>query len=116
MASPVSLSFTDPDPVIHTAKVGTLTILQSALENSGPQLKAFVLTSSIAAIRNPHEPPHVYNEEQWNTTSLEMVAQMGRDTPGIAIYAASKTAAERVFWEFRDQHKPSFTFAAINPG
>jgi len=32
MASPVSLSFTDPDPVIHTAVQGTQTVLRSAFD------------------------------------------------------------------------------------
>jgi nucleoside-diphosphate-sugar epimerase len=109
------LSFTDPDPVIRTAVKGTTTVLQSAIEKAGSQLKAFVLTSSIAAIMNPRDPPHVYTEEEWNTWAEATVAERGKDTPGGAIYSASKTAAERAMWDFGKSQKPPFTLTAINP-
>jgi nucleoside-diphosphate-sugar epimerase len=116
MASPVSLSFTDPDPVIRTAVNGTVTVLQSALEKAGSQLKAFILTSSIAAVRSPYDPPHIYTEEEWNTWAEATVAEKGKDTPGPAIYSASKTASERAFWDFGKSKHPPFTLTAINPG
>lgn len=31
------------------------------------------------------------------------------------MYAASKTAAERAVWKFREHHKPSFAITTINP-
>ena len=115
MASPVSLSFTDPDPVIRTAVTGTTTVLQSGVEKAGSQLRAVVLTSSLAAIRNPRDPPHVYTEEQWNTWAEALVAERGKETPGGAIYSASKTAAERAMWDFGKNQKPTFALTAINP-
>jgi nucleoside-diphosphate-sugar epimerase len=114
MASPVSLSFTDPDPVIHTAVTGTTSILSSALK-AGPQLKTVVLISSIAAVTSPKEPPYTYSEKDWNDFSEAEVQRLGKQTPGFQIYRASKAAGERAFWKFRDEHKPSFSMSAINP-
>jgi nucleoside-diphosphate-sugar epimerase len=114
MASPVSLSFTDPDPVMHTAVKGTTSILDSALK-AGPQLKSVVYISSIAAVASPKEPPYIYSEKDWNSFSEEEVQRLGKQTPGAQIYRASKTAAERAFWKFRDEQKPSFSMTAINP-
>jgi nucleoside-diphosphate-sugar epimerase len=116
MASPVSLEFTDPDPVLHAAINGTKTVLASAKRNAGPELQSFVLTSSMAAIMNDYPEPYIYTEEDWNSTAALAVAKLGKNTPGRQIYGASKTAAERAMWEFRDEQKPSFTLAAINPG
>jgi nucleoside-diphosphate-sugar epimerase len=114
MASPVSLSFTDPEPVMHTAVVGTTSILDSALK-AGPQLKTVVIISSIAAVVSPKEPPYTYTEKDWNSFSEGEVERLGKQTPSGHIYRASKTAAERAFWKFRDEKKPSFSMTAINP-
>lgn len=67
LASPVSFFFTDPEPVIRTAVQGTKTMLESALK-AGPQLKSFVLLSSMAAIRNSTPPPYPFSEKDWNST------------------------------------------------
>jgi nucleoside-diphosphate-sugar epimerase len=101
MATPVSLSFTDPDPVIHTAVEGTKTILNSALEKAGSQLRTVVVTSSVVAIAGPKESPHVYDEKEWNEVAEGMVQQMGKKTPGPFIYSASKVAAEKAVWAFK---------------
>jgi nucleoside-diphosphate-sugar epimerase len=115
MASPVSFFFTDPDPILHAAVNGTLTILNSALKSAGPQLKTVVVTSSIAAIKTTNPPPYVLTEKDWNEFALSEVARLGKETPGPIIYGASKTAAEKAFWKWRDDNKPSFTMTAINP-
>ena len=95
--------------------MGTQTILQSALDYAEPQLKSFVMTSSIAAIKNPHDPPHVFTEEEWDITTGPKVAELGKNSPGPMIYGASKTAAERAMWSFKEKN-PSFPLTAINPG
>ncbi|PSN58557.1 NAD(P)-binding protein [Corynespora cassiicola Philippines] len=118
LASPVSLSFTDPDPVIHAAQNGTESLLNSALRatNSSPRtLKSVVLMSSIATMVTLDPPPYTITEKDWNTFALSVVKSQGKSTPGPVIYAASKTAAERAFWAFRDRHLPSFTMTAVNP-
>lgn len=115
MASPVSLSFTDPDPIINAAREGTRTILVSAINHAGPQLETVLVTSSVAALLGNHEPGYFYTEHDWNTVAEAEVARLGKDTPGRYIYAASKTAAERVFWEFRKAFEPHWKMAAVNP-
>jgi nucleoside-diphosphate-sugar epimerase len=94
MAAPVSLSFTDPVPVLHGAVNGTKTILSSAYRNAGLSLKHFVLTSSIAAILNDYPPGYVYTEKDWNTVSLPRIQKLGKEALGPDIYRASKTASE----------------------
>jgi nucleoside-diphosphate-sugar epimerase len=116
MASPVSFFFTDPDPVIRTALAGTTSLLDSALNRAGPQLKSVVIISSIAAVRSPKEPPYTYTEKDWNTFSEGEVKRLGKESPGPQIYLASKVGAERAFWKFRDEKKPSFAMTAVNPG
>lgn len=114
MASPVSFFFTDPDYVINTAVGGTVSILKSALK-AEEQLKSVVIISSIAAIRGRHEAPYTYTEKDWNDFSESEVARLGKDAPGSQIYLASKTAAERAFWKFRDDNRPTFSQTAVNP-
>lgn len=114
LATPVSFSFTDPEPIIHAAVNGTQSILDSALK-AGPQLKSFVVLSSIVAVMSSAQPPYVFTEDDWNDWAEPTVAAKGKDTPGMVIYSASKVAAERAFWAFRDQKKPSFTQTALNP-
>jgi nucleoside-diphosphate-sugar epimerase len=115
LASPVSLHFTDPDPVIHAALNGTRTILKSALGNAGPQLKSFVLLSSIAAVVSDHQPPYTYTEKDFNTISYEVYKQQGKNTPGLHIYRASKAAAEEALWDFGKAENPPFALTTINP-
>jgi nucleoside-diphosphate-sugar epimerase len=115
LASPVSLSFTDPVPILHAAIAGTKTLLASALANGGPGLKAVVVMSSIASVRSSHPPPYTFTERDWNDFAEDMCAEKGTDTPGMVIYAASKVAAERAFWEFKEREKPGWGMASVNP-
>jgi len=72
--------------------------------------------SSVAAITTPErKESYIYTEADWNTQSGEIIAAKGKETPGRHIYSGSKAAAERVFWNFRDEKKPTFTMTAINP-
>ena len=113
MASPVSLSFRDPEPIIRTAIQGTISILNSAIDT--PSIKSVVLISSIGAIMGAKAPPYAYNEADWNDVSEDVVAELGREAPGPHIYLASKTTGEKVFWKFMDECNPSFSRTAINP-
>jgi nucleoside-diphosphate-sugar epimerase len=115
MASPVSFSFTDPDPVITAAREGTRTILTSAIDHAGPQLETVLLTSSVAAIMGGHEPGYSYTEHDWNTVAEAEVERLGKNAPGPFIYAASKTAAERAFWEFEKAFEPGWKMETVNP-
>jgi nucleoside-diphosphate-sugar epimerase len=71
--------------------------------------------SSIAAVVPQKTPPFTMTDEDWNDFSVSETERLGKETPGPVIYGASKTAAERAFWKFRDEKKPSFTTAAVNP-
>ncbi|RBR26599.1 uncharacterized protein FIESC28_00596 [Fusarium coffeatum] len=114
LAAGVSLSFTDPDPVLEVAIQGTLGVLESALTE--PSIKSVVLMSSIAAITGIDKAlPHRFTEADWNDAALAAVKKMGKESPGPLIYLASKVASERSFWKFRDERKPSFTMTALNP-
>lgn len=114
LASPVSFYFTDPEPIIRTAVHGTQSILTSAL-SAGPQLKSFIYLSSIAAVLNATPPPYAFTERDWNNVAEAKVAELGKNTPGPTIYAASKTAAEKAFWKFKEEKRPSFTMTTLNP-
>jgi nucleoside-diphosphate-sugar epimerase len=113
-AAPVSFFFTDPEPVMHAAINGTLSILDSALK-VGPTLESVVIMSSIAAIFSPKELPYAYTEKDWNDQSEGEVKRLGKEAPSAQIYRASKTAAERSFWKFQKEHQPKFAMTAINP-
>ncbi|KAH7374641.1 hypothetical protein B0T11DRAFT_2248 [Plectosphaerella cucumerina] len=114
LAAPVSLSFTEAEPVIRTATTATWGILESAAKE--PSVKSVVLMSSIAAVvDSTRQGPHVFTEVDWNLKSLELVKMLGDKSPGPLIYAASKTAAEKSFWDFKDEKKPGFAMTSVNP-
>lgn len=119
LASPISLQFTDPQPVMYAAVEGTRSLLRSALEHAGNQLEAFVLcgSSSSMGLRSPDDHASVFTEEDWNDAAVKAAQEMGTNTPGRLIYAASKTAAERAFWDFNQETRGQrhFSMTAINP-
>lgn len=112
LASPVSFTYTDPEPVMHAAIVGTTGILESAANE--PSVKHLVLMSSIVAVLSP-KANHTFTEADWNTVAEDILKKDGKEAGGFIIYAASKTAAERALWKFRDERRPSFTVTALNP-
>ncbi|KAM7192330.1 hypothetical protein V8F20_008921 [Naviculisporaceae sp. PSN 640] len=113
IAAPVSATFTDPEPVISLATTSILRALEAA--STEPKVKSFVFMSSVAAIKPAGQDTFDLDESIWNDASLEVVKQLGRNTPPMVIYSASKTAAEKTLWEYRDEHKPNFSITALNP-
>ncbi|EOO00522.1 putative nad dependent epimerase protein [Phaeoacremonium minimum UCRPA7] len=113
LAAPVSLSFDDPDPVIKAAVEGTTSILDSAIRE--PSIKSVLLMSSIATIIGIREEDYNYTEKDWNTWVEGLLQKLGKNAPGNVIYAAEKTLAEKAFWQFRDEKKPTFAMTSINP-
>ncbi|EXJ86407.1 hypothetical protein A1O3_03358 [Capronia epimyces CBS 606.96] len=113
-ASPVDFSLTTVDEFFGPAVGGNLSILESAKAAAGPQLRSFVVTSSVAAIADKWKQPadHAYTEADWNTTA-ESVARQTFDAH--TAYAASKAAAERAVWDWTQQNSPSFAVAAVHP-
>jgi nucleoside-diphosphate-sugar epimerase len=71
--------------------------------------------SSIAAMRSSHPPPYTFTEKDWNDFAEKVCEEKGTETPGPIIYAASKVAAEKAFWEFNTEKKPHFAMASVNP-
>ncbi|KAF3929921.1 Dihydroflavonol-4-reductase [Arthrobotrys entomopaga] len=118
LATPVSLSFTDPDPVIRTAREGTLSILRSAKKASSTSIsiKTFIQMSSVAAVWDPTKPgPYTFSEKDWNESAVPMTEKLGNKTPGFVIYMASKVESERALWKFKDEENPDFDIVSINP-
>ncbi|KAK4179555.1 putative oxidoreductase [Triangularia setosa] len=113
LAAPVSLSFTDPEPVLIAAVEGALRVLESAITE--PSVESFIFMSSIAAITDTESSKTSFDESDWNDSAERLVKELGTNTPGHIIYFASKTAAERAVWKFRDDYNPSFKIAALNP-
>jgi nucleoside-diphosphate-sugar epimerase len=113
LASPVAFDFTDPEPVLKSAINGTVRALESAQKE--PKIKHFVLMSSIASVMQEREDDYTYTEKDWNNYAEAVVAKEGKATPGRVIYFASKVAAEKAMWKFRDEHKPKFTLTSILP-
>ena len=101
----------DPDKVIPPTVKGALNILTSATKEAS--IKSLVLTSSSASALIPH-PNEVINvtEDTWDTEALDLVDKGEAD--GFAVYAASKTEAERAFWKAIDETKPPFQAAAVS--
>lgn len=119
VASPVDFSLTTLDAFLTPAVQGVTSILNSAAKDAGPQLRTFVLTSSIAAVADrwahPFGTGYAYTESDWNVNGLSVASNPDTFSPPVA-YGASKTEAERAMWSFASTHKPSFACAAVNPG
>ncbi|KAF5667296.1 dihydroflavonol-4-reductase [Fusarium heterosporum] len=117
LAAPVDFSNTDIDYVIGSSLQGTLGILKSAIKEPG--LKSFVYMSSIVTVRGsePKDPSRGYSEEDWNDQIEDALTKAGKEATGHQIYIASKTKAERAFWEFKEKNAGhiNFTMTAVNP-
>lgn len=123
-ASPISSTLTSVDAFFGPAIRGNLSILGSALVHGGPQLAAFVLTSSNAAMADRWRlpPDHAYTEADWNVSGEGVARQNEADAKAgtapfasMVAYGASKAASERAMWAWRDEHRPPFAVAAVNP-
>ena len=99
-------------PALH----GTTSILNSALKY-GSNVKRFVLTSSIVAIREPTTVPRVFTESDWNSVDVEAVKTKGSAAGPVAGYFASKSLAEKAAWDFVASHKSeiSWDLVSLNP-
>lgn len=73
-ASPFHFNVTDVQKqLLDPAIIGTTGILKS-IKKSAPTVKKVVITSSFAAIVNPHKgnwPDHTYSESDWNPLTHE---------------------------------------------
>jgi len=115
-ASPINFTLTSWDDFVTPAIHGTVGILKSALDHAGPELEIVVVTSSVAAVTDPAKNPHTFTEADWNNWAEAKAKELGDKAPASLLYPASKAAAEKALWKFRDEHKPPFAISAINPG
>lgn len=114
LAQPVTDNFgSDPQLVISQIRDATTGLLESATKVGS--VNTVVLMSSAVAVFSPKNYPYIYTERDWSDSWVEIVDQMGAESPPGLPYLASKVVGERSFWRFRDERKPSFTMTAINP-
>ncbi|TFY66463.1 hypothetical protein EVG20_g4630 [Dentipellis fragilis] len=135
-ASPFHFNINHPDDLIVPAVKGTTSILNSILKN-GSSVKRVVLTASCACVLKPGIIGK-WDETSWNEPSILEVQEKGTKAPGIAMYRASKTLAEKgtpdilrdscfacgdsrysvvAAWEFVETHKGEigWDLAVLNP-
>lgn len=115
-ASPIDFSIDTYEGMVIPAVKGTETVLHSALK-AGSQLSSVVITSSVAAVTNfpPPAPGYVFNESDFASNALNAVEKdkaEGKKSPPGLLYTASKTAAEKAVWKFRDEYKVGLFHAA----
>ncbi|KIJ53250.1 hypothetical protein M422DRAFT_222631 [Sphaerobolus stellatus SS14] len=103
-ASKVTFEFSDPDELIKPAVDGTLSILKSILKY-GKDVRRVIITSSIASIFRFVNIPPKFTEKDWNEISVKIFEEEGRNAPGVDVYRASKTLAERAAWKFVEDNK-----------
>ncbi|EHK15940.1 uncharacterized protein TRIVIDRAFT_111299 [Trichoderma virens Gv29-8] len=112
-ASPFHFKWTDAQTeLIDPALNGTRGILE-AIHRSAPSVKRVVITSSFAAVLSEErlfDPATTFTEDSWNPDG---VADAGRSPP--TAYRVSKTAAERLAWDFVAREKTSFDLVTVNP-
>ncbi len=117
-ASPISFNLHRYEDVVIPAVAGTVTLLNSALEHAGPQLESVVVTSSAASIVDPKPDGYVFTEADFASHALtvsEANKAEGKETSGAVQYPASKQAAEKAVWTFRDEKKPYFAISTVHP-
>src|SRR6202040_2030958 len=104
VASPLPSSVPkNEDALMVPARQGTLRVLRASRD---ARVKRLVLTSSFAAIGYGHKQQKApFNETNW--TDLN-----GSD---VALYAKSKTLAERAAWDFVAKEGGGLELSVINP-
>ncbi|KAI0101560.1 hypothetical protein GGR51DRAFT_332304 [Nemania sp. FL0031] len=115
LASPLAEIWTlPPTEVVRIATESTARVLSAAVK-AGCTMNSVVLMSSAAALFDPPLETRHYTEKDWNTESEKIVERDGEKAGGFHAYLASKTAAEKLFWKFRDDHRPPFGMTTLQP-
>ncbi|WOO80181.1 Putative uncharacterized oxidoreductase [Vanrija pseudolonga] len=116
LASPVTMSHVgDPNEVIGPAVRGITNLLNS-IKAHNSTLKRFVQMSSGAAMGDfTAAPGTVWDESHWNDPAIERCDTLKDKVPGPDKYSASKARAERAFWKFIADTKPSWDAVALQP-
>jgi len=78
-------------------------------------LSSVVITSSAAAVFDSKKPaPYIFTEADFAKSSLEQAEadkKAGTKTNPGMLYSASKVAAERAVWKWREEHKVNSLFS-----
>ncbi|OZJ04763.1 hypothetical protein BZG36_01839 [Bifiguratus adelaidae] len=118
IASPFHFNAEDPiKDMMNPAVDGTINLLNAAYQH-GNNVKHVVITSSVAAIAWAAKPGYTFTEKDWNDETVTEIQKWkpGQEFSRFTAYRASKNAAERAAWKFRDEKKPKFRLTTINPG
>ncbi|KAK0613194.1 hypothetical protein B0T14DRAFT_498746 [Immersiella caudata] len=106
----------DPNEFIPREVAAMRSILFAAKDE--PSVKRFVLTSSIvaAATYTPTSTEHL-TATSWNEEAVKAAWAPPPYGPErmMAVYSASKVAAERELWRFREEERPAFGMNAVSP-
>ncbi|KAL8801947.1 MAG: hypothetical protein Q9182_004128 [Xanthomendoza sp. 2 TL-2023] len=115
VATDLSLNH-DPNAVIPPMICGVQNALRAAM--CSPAVKRFIYTSSSAACTAPiaNKRFHV-TDQTWNDADVELAwaPPPYTDDRRLAVYAASKTIAEKECWRFMREENPSFVLNTILP-
>lgn len=119
LASPVDMRFEGPaSDMIAVAVAGVVNLLDAL---ALAPVKRVVILSSVASIgpvvRNEAQlgAKRVYTEAEWNDEGVAEALRLEAAASGRVKYAASKAQAERAFWKWFADHKPTFDGVSINP-
>ncbi|KAJ7769659.1 NAD-P-binding protein [Mycena maculata] len=79
-----------------------------------PRIRRVVFTGTLGTVVGSAEldPTKLYTENDWNGATYE---EAKASTEPRFVYRASKTLAERAFWDYIAQEKPAWAGAAILP-
>ncbi|KAF8887407.1 hypothetical protein BD779DRAFT_1527952 [Infundibulicybe gibba] len=116
MASPVSRTAPSGawENIIEPAKVGTLNLLNAALEY-GHRVQRVVVTSSFSAVFDLGRPlGTVFTAKDWNETAKEYALAKGDALEPVHAYRASKVWAEEAAWDWMKKG-PKFDLVTILP-
>lgn len=110
----------DPNPqnVIPTAIAGAVNALKSAYAE--PSVKRFVFTSSSSAavLSSPGTPGILVTKDTWNEDAIKEAWAEPPYGPerSFAVYAASKSQAEKEVWKFHKENQYKRPDLAVNTG
>ncbi|OCF31058.1 hypothetical protein I316_07329 [Kwoniella heveanensis BCC8398] len=114
-ASPVTFAAERPEDLFEPSVKGTVNVLNSIKENN-PNIGRIVYTSSSGTVNDPEMPcPVSYDETSWNIISEGVCERLGAKADGGHKYRASKVLAEKAFWKFFEDERPSFDGVTIHP-
>lgn len=111
-ASPFHLEAKEPNELIEPAVKGTVGVLES-ITKYAKDVRRVVVTSSVAAVLEPAEPPKTFDESNFNKFSIAEVEKKGGEAGPFHLYRASKALAEEAAWKYSKEH--DLPLVTVNP-